>query len=209
MPPGVFISLEGIDGAGKSSQVRLLAEWLRQQGRTVVACADPGGTAVGATLRSILLDHRQHLTLESEALLFMASRSQLVHEIIRPALEKGQVVVSDRFLLSNVVYQGHGGGLDPDQLWKLGLFAINGLQPDLICVLDLPIDLAVTRRKGDADRFERRDSGYFNRLREGYRLEANKRQEVIKILDASQSADTVQSNIRREVQRVLDAHPGA
>lgn len=209
MAAGVFISLEGIDGAGKSSQVRALAEWLRQTGRDVLTCADPGGTTVGSSLRAILLDHRQHLTLASEAMLFMASRSQLVHEIIRPALAKGQVVISDRFLLSNVVYQGHGSGLDPEQLWQLGLFAIDGLEPDLICVLDLPLEVAMTRRKGDADRFERRDAAYYARLREGYRIEAERRPGQIAMIDASQSPETVQENIRREVQRVLEAHPRA
>lgn len=205
MPP--FIVLEGIDGAGKSSQIRLLAEWLRDLGWNVTTCADPGGTPLGATLRKILLDHRQNLTLQCEALLFMASRSQLVAEIIRPALVAGHCVISDRFLLSNVVYQGHGLGLDPAILWHLGRFAIDHLEPDLTCVLDLPIDLAVTRRKGSSDRFENRDAEYFARLRKGYRHEAEQRPDRIKLIDATVGPDQVQQLIRMEVDRVLETHP--
>src|SRR5262245_15345024 len=102
MPTGVFLSLDGLDGAGKSTQGRLLEEWLRAQGHTVVACADPGGTAVGDCIRELLF--QQEMTLTCEALLFMASRAQLTAEVIRPALAAGKIVVSDRFLLANVVY---------------------------------------------------------------------------------------------------------
>src|SRR5271168_1096942 len=113
MAHAVFLSLDGLDGTGKSTQCRLLAAWLRAQGRQVVSCADPGGTAAGDIIRSLLLEHRGELDVACEAFLFMASRAQLVSEVIRPALADGQIVVSDRFLLANVVYQGHAGGLDP------------------------------------------------------------------------------------------------
>src|SRR3954447_24627062 len=107
MTRGLFLSLDGIDGGGKSTQCRLLADWLRERGRAVVTCVDPGGTALGAEVRQIVLHHRGELAPACEAFLFMASRAQLVAEVIRPALESGQVVVCDRFLLANVVYQGH------------------------------------------------------------------------------------------------------
>src|ERR1700734_17152 len=109
MPRGPFISLDGLDGTGKSTQCRLLAEGLRRQGLTVTECADPGGTAIGDVLRDLLLHHRQEMILSCGALLFMASRAQLTAEIIRPALEAGHAVVSDRYLLANVVYQGRAG----------------------------------------------------------------------------------------------------
>src|SRR4051794_37245721 len=105
----LFISLDGLDGAGKSTQCRLLADWLRARGHVVTQCTDPGGTEIGSLLRGILLDRRRQMTLACEAYLFMASRAQLVQEIIRPALGAGQAVVSDRFLLANVVYQGYAG----------------------------------------------------------------------------------------------------
>src|SRR4051812_18910546 len=120
MAAGLFLSLDGIDGTGKSTQCRLLADWLRGRGRAVVACVDPGGTPLGQEVRQILLSGRYHPTPACEALLFMASRAQLVDEVIRPALERGEVVVSDRFLLANVVYQGHAGRLDVDLLWQVG-----------------------------------------------------------------------------------------
>src|SRR5215831_17025192 len=111
---GFFLSLDGIDGTGKSTQCRLLADWLRGRGCDVVQCADPGGTAIGDALRDILLHHRGELAPACEAFLFMASRAQLVAEVIRPALDAGRVVVCDRFLLANVVYQGYGGGLEAE-----------------------------------------------------------------------------------------------
>src|SRR5437763_989526 len=116
MARGLFVSLDGLDGTGKSTQCRLLADWLRARGREATLCADPGGTAVGDVIRTLLLEHRGEMSVTCEAFLFMASRAQLTAGVIRPALEAGQVVVSDRFILANVVYQGHAGGLDPEKL---------------------------------------------------------------------------------------------
>src|SRR5262249_40966007 len=115
MSRGIFISLDGIDGTGKSTQCRLLADFLRGIGWALTECSDPGGTAIGDILRDLLLSHRHDLALPCEAMLFMASRAQLVAEVIRPALEAGHAVVCDRFTLANVVYQGHAGGLDPQR----------------------------------------------------------------------------------------------
>jgi dTMP kinase len=200
---GLFISLDGLDGAGKSTQCRLLAEWLRARGHVVVACADPGGTRVGRHIRQLLLNYDMDLTCE--ALLFMASRAQLVAEVIRPALENGQWVVCDRFLLANVVYQGHAGGLDPERLWTLGRFATGGLEPDLTVVLDLPLDQAITRRTRPADRVEGRASDYQERVRAGFLAEARRRPERIHVVDADQPIEVVQHLIQQEVARVLAA----
>jgi dTMP kinase len=195
MPPP-FISLDGLDGAGKSTHCRLLAQWLRGQGRDVVTCADPGGTEIGDVLRSLLLQHRGHMTLPCEALLFMASRAQLVAEVIRPALDAGKAVICDRFLLANVVYQGHAGGLDAATLWDIGLLATGGLEPDVTFVLDLPLDVAQSRRKADADRMERRDAAYFARVRAGFLAEAKRRPERIRVIDATQPVDAIQASLR-------------
>jgi dTMP kinase len=119
MTRGLFLSLDGLDGTGKSTQCRLLADWLRERGRTVVTSVDPGGTPVGDRLRQLIFHPEQALNVTCEALLFMASRAQLVNDVIRPALTAGSDVVTDRFLLANVVYQGHAGGLDPDELWQV------------------------------------------------------------------------------------------
>jgi dTMP kinase len=196
MPHAPFISLDGLDGAGKSTQCRLLADWLRMRGFDVVQCADPGGTPIGDVLRKLLLEHRGHITLQCEALLFMASRAQLVAEVIRPALESRKAVICDRFLLANVVYQGHAGGIDPQKLWDLGLLATGGLEPEITFVLDLPLDIAQARRKETADRMERRDTAYFAKVREGFLAEARRRPERIRIVDATLPPDAVQRALR-------------
>jgi dTMP kinase len=206
---GLFLSLDGIDGCGKSTQSRLLSDWLRSRGHAVTICADPGGTPLGDQLRSILLQQKQALALPAEALLFMASRAQLVADVIRPALERGDDVVSDRFLLANVVYQGYGGGLDPRQLWEAGRLSTGGLQPDLTFVLDLPVALARTRRNRPPDSMEGRDDAYHQRVRDGFLTEARKKPDTIIVLDAAQPVEVVQERIVQEVQRVLEARPGA
>ncbi|HEY3789845.1 MAG TPA: dTMP kinase, partial [Urbifossiella sp.] len=127
MPRPAFISLDGLDGTGKSTQCRLLAEWLAEQKIPAITCTDPGGTPLGQELRKILLFGREHaIATATEAMLFMASRAQLVADVIRPALDRGECVVSDRFTLANVVYQGHAGGMRPDDLWKVGAVAAGG-----------------------------------------------------------------------------------
>jgi dTMP kinase len=205
MARGLFVALDGLDGTGKSTQCRLLADWLRRQGHLVTECADPGGTAIGDVIRGMLLDHVGEMALPCEALLFMASRAQLSAEIIRPALEAGQFVVSDRYLLANVVYQGHAGGIDPDLLWDLGRFATGGVEPDLTLVLDLPIEIAVSRRAGPADRVERRDAAYQARVRAGFLSEARRRPNSIRVVAADQPIASVHERICEEVTSVLAA----
>jgi dTMP kinase len=202
MPRPLFISLDGLDGTGKSTQCRLLADWLRKQGQEVVECADPGGTAVGDAIRDILLGQRHSsqsnfsMSLPCEALLFMASRAQLTAEVIRPALAAGRGIVADRYLLANVVYQGHAGGLDPDQLWEIGRIATGGLLPDLTLVLDLPVEVALSRRAGPTDRVESRDLAYHTRVREGFLAEARRHSDIIQVVDASQPIQKVHERIR-------------
>src|SRR5262249_50056719 len=145
-----------------------LADWLRARGLVVTMCADPGGTSVGDVIRGLLLERGRQMALPCEALLFMASRAQLVAEVIRPALAAGNAVVADRYLLANIVYQGYAGGLDPDELRRIGRFATGGLEPDLTVVLDLPPDVARSRRISPPDRVENRDDAYHVRVREGF-----------------------------------------
>jgi dTMP kinase len=199
----LFISLDGIDGTGKSTQCRLLVDCLLSRGLAVVSCVDPGGTPLGQSLREILLHHRQEMSSLTEALLFMASRAQLVASVIRPALEAGQVVVSDRYLLANVVYQGHGRGLDVEQLWQVGRFAAGNLEPNLTLVLDLPVEAALRRRERPADRIESRDQAEQERVRQGFLTEARRRPERIRVIDARGSLAEVQLQIQKEVASVL------
>jgi len=205
MTHGPFISLDGLDGTGKSTQCRLLADWLRERGFRVVVCADPGGTVIGDVLRDLLLHRRHEMALPCEAFLFMASRAQLTAEVIRPALDAGQAVVADRYLLANVVYQGHAGGLDPQKLWDIGRLATGGLEPDLALVLDLPLELAQSRRTGVPDRMESRADEFHARVREGFLAEARRRPERIQVVDANRPIQAVHEIICKLVNSRLPA----
>lgn len=199
-----FIVLDGLDGTGKSTQCRLLIEWLHSKNIMAINTRDPGGTPLGERLRSILLDLKQDdVSLKTETMMFMASRAELVEKIMRPSLENGVVVISDRFLLANVVYQGHAGGLDPDELWRIGHFTTSGIEPDLTFVLDLPIEAAAARRGRNPDRMEMRDRAYQQRVRDGFLLEARDRPESIHVIDASASADEIQHLLRFWVAGLL------
>ena len=151
MSQSLFLSVDGVDGTGKSTQIQLLVKWLEEQGRKVVTCRDPGTTQIGEQLRALVLgqtDQETQIGARSEALIYMAARAQLVEEIIRPALAGGQVVVADRFVLATVVYQGHGLQLGADELWVVGDFATDNLLPDKTIVLDLDVAAAAARRTG-------------------------------------------------------------
>ncbi|HVK16976.1 MAG TPA: dTMP kinase [Fimbriiglobus sp.] len=206
----LFLSLDGLDGTGKSTQTRLLVDRLRGADVTVTACADPGGTPLGAKVRELLLHGRAtRIDPRAEAALFMASRAQLVDEVIRPALVRGEVVVCDRFLLSTVVYQGHGridaGRLGPDVLWDVGTTFTDGLLPDLTLVFDLPPDEAVRRRGRSPDRMESRDGDYFRSVRQGFLAEARRLADTHVILDASPPTDTVHTAVWAAVSPLLRA----
>jgi dTMP kinase len=209
MATPLFLSLDGIDGTGKSTQCRLLADWLRARDLSVTQCTDPGGTAIGSVLRELVLRHRGDMTTACEAFLFMASRSQLVAEVIRPALDSGNVVVSDRYLLANVVYQGHAGGLDVDQLWQMGRLATGGLMPDLTIVLDLPLDVAVSRRGREPDRMENKTRTFHEKVRAGFLAEARRQPDRIRIVDATPAVEIVHEQICKEVEHVLAARARA
>ena len=196
-PTGVFISLDGLDGTGKSTQCRLLVDWLRGCGLPVTPAVDPGGTAFGAKVRELLLHGRDEpFGPRAEAMLFMASRAELVDRVIRPALDRGEIVVSDRFLLANVVYQGHAGGLPVDDLWAVGEFVTGGIEPDLTLVFDLPVDQVVSRLTGPADRIESRGDDYRGRVRAGFLTEAGRRPDRIIVVDASPPVGEVHQTVR-------------
>lgn len=197
---GRFIVLEGIDGAGKSSQIDPLTGWLRSRGLSVRTCRDPGATAAGDAIRAILLDRREiQLVPTSEMLLYQAARAQLVHEVIGPALARGEWVVSDRFLLANIVYQGHAGGLDPDLIRRVGDVATGGLAPDLVLLLDVDLGTATRRLARPLDRLESRGDEYRGRLRDGYLAEAARDPARIAVVDATAGPDTVAERVRTAV----------
>jgi dTMP kinase len=218
--PGFFLVLDGPDGGGKTTQVALVADWLRERGLDVVTCREPGGTALGNRLRAIVTDRDTvPISIRAEMLLFMASRAQMVEEVIRPALEAGHVVVCDRFLLATIVYQGHAGGLDPAEIAAVGRVATGGLLPDLTIVLDVAPETARGRVGAARDRIEDRPASYHERVRKGY-IEAATTEPrsgglsslypaPIVLVDATASRDAVFEAIQSEVGRVLAFDPRA
>lgn len=209
---GLFVVLDGPDGGGKTTQVARLADWLRERSHTVVTCRDPGGTPLGDRLRAILLDRGTvDLSMRAEMLLYMASRAQLVSQVIRPALDAGSIVISDRFLLANIVYQGYAGGLDVEEVGRVGLTATGGLLPDLTIVLDVPPDVARARVGPARDRIEDRPDDFHAKVREGFRRAVQDGRAArcpyypshLSIVDASADPDTVSARIRSEVERAL------
>jgi dTMP kinase len=203
MPPATprFIVLEGIDGAGKSSQIEPLVAWLRGRGLGVTTCRDPGATPTGDAVRAILLDrHDLHLAPTAEMLLYMAARAQLVAEVIRPSLARGEWVVSDRYLPANVVYQGHAGGLDPETIRRVGAVATGGVEPDLVLLLDVDLETAARRIARPLDKLENRGDAFRARLRAGYLAEASRQPDRIAVVDATGSPADVQANVRQAIE---------
>ena len=200
----MFICFDGIDGTGKSTQIELMTEWLAQQGYESITCRDPGSTSVGEQLREIVLQgHDLAIHRSTEMLLYMTARSQLVQEVIKPALDSGKVVVSDRFLLANVVYQGHAGGLDPESIWQVGQVATSGILPDITIVLDLDVHTAASRINRELDRIESQGLEYMDQVRNGFLLEASRSPETIKVIDAADSPERIHEKIIEAVQAVL------
>jgi dTMP kinase len=201
--PPLFFSFDGIDGVGKSTQIERFVAWLREQGRDVVTCRDPGSTPLGEAVRDILL-HREEipLALRAEMLLYMAARAQLVADVITPALASGKTIVSDRYLLANVVYQGHAGGLDVEEVWRVGRVATAGIEPNLTFVLDMDPDAAAQRLTGTADRLEKRGDAYRRKLRAGFWAESQRDARIV-LVDAGGSIDAVAAEIQSHASPLL------
>jgi dTMP kinase len=195
----MFFSFDGIDGTGKSTQMRFFCDMLRAHGLSVVMCRDPGSTALSEQIRGIVLSSDSSLSIgrRSEMLLYMAARAQLVDELIRPALEGGKVVVCDRYLMANIVYQGHAGGLDPDKVREVGRVATAGILPDCVFLLDMAPEAAAARLNRPLDRMESQGLEYSRKLRDGFLIEASRPENHAHVIDADQSVEFVQSEIRR------------
>ena len=198
----MFFSFDGIDGAGKSTQINLLADWLRAGGKDVVTCRDPGSTELGEKLRGLLLEHHgTAIHRRSEMLMYMAARAQLVEEVIRPALAAGKSVISDRYLLANVVYQAHAGGLSPEDVWQVGLVTVAGIMPRLTFVLDLPVAAAAARFNRAPDRMEAQGLEYMEKVRQGFLLEARLQPAEIMVIDAQAATEVVHRNVISAVEK--------
>jgi dTMP kinase len=203
---GLFISFEGIDGVGKSTQADLLETWLSEQGKTVVRTLEPGGTDVGVEIRKILLHHKGDLAPRAEAALFAADRAHHVASKIRPALERGEIVITDRYFDSSVAYQGAGRDLSRTEVRDLSLWAVGGLLPQLTVLLDLPAEDARSRRNTsgtEPDRLEREKTEFFETVRSAYLDLAKSEPERFLVVDASVSVEEMQSQIRARVAGLI------
>ena len=202
---GLFITVEGGDGSGKSTQSALLADWLEQQGRTVVLSREPGGTELGLELRDIVLHRRGHISPRAEALLYAADRAQHIATKIRPALERGEVVLQDRYFDSSVAYQGAGRVLDPTEVRNLSLWATEGLLPDLTILLDLDEELGRDRLKVRTkyDRLEDEKQDFHARVRAAYLELAAAEPERFLVLSATDSVEELAQAIRARVAPLL------
>jgi len=203
---GLFISFEGIEGTGKSTQARLLRDWLEGQGREAVLTREPGGTEIGKAIRQVLLS-REHDAMDpvAELLLYAADRRQHVREIIKPALDAGLVVITDRFSDSTMAYQGHARGLDIELLESLDEAATGGLKPGLTLLLDLDVreGLSRNREANKVDRFELEEVEFHEAVREGFLRIQRSAPERVKVIDASASVDEVHAKVIEAVKQVL------
>ncbi len=200
MSRGYFVSFEGSEGCGKSSQVRLLIERLGREGREVVRVREPGGTPLGERIRE-LLQHApegEAMCPETELLLFNASRAQLVRQVVEPALAEGRWVVADRFFDSTTVYQGMGRGLDPGAVADIIRIAVGPTRPDLTIILDVTLEQAQQRmrqRAASRDRFERESAEFFTRVRQGFLQLADREPDRVRVVDSSASVEQVHQRI--------------
>jgi dTMP kinase len=202
---GLFITFEGLDGCGKSTQMELLAETLRERGYVVLLTREPGGTPLGEAVRDLLLDPRYHgMSARAEALLYAAARAHLVEQVIRPALQDGQVVLCDRYLDSSLAYQGYGRSLGTDDIVTLNVWATECLFPDLTLLLDLDDSLRSTRLAAVPDRLEAEDDEFHWRVAEGYRLLANLHPHRIRKIDADGTEAEVQARVRAAIEEELE-----
>lgn len=201
---GKFITFEGSEGSGKSTQIRLLKGYLTRKGKKVLVLREPGGVKISEAIRNILLDVRnKSMTDLCETLLYMAARAQIVEEVLVPALKKGTVVLCDRFLDSTTAYQGYGNGVDRGLIRDLGKLVTQKISPDLTFLFDLPVKKGLGRRTRARDRIEHRSLPYHNRVRNGYLAIARKEPRRVKVLDAEGSREEIQREIRRYVDRLL------
>lgn len=207
MANGFFISLEGGEGAGKSTQNRRIVEWLKEQGKTVVETREPGGTLVSEQIRQVLLDTRNAgLNATAELLLLFAARSQLVEEVILPALAEGKVVVCDRFADASYAYQGGGRQLGAETVAMVEQLVLRDLQPDLTLLFDIPVDTGMKRvaGRGEADRFEVESLRFFERVRNAYLERAAANPQRFRVIDASLD----ERQVWQQVRRILEAGMG-
>lgn len=201
---GALITVEGIEGSGKTTQCRLLAEWLTAQGYRVRQTSEPDGTGLGEAVRAFFAKEGIAPTPLAEVFLFLAARQQHVAEVIRPALERSEVVLSDRYADATLAYQGYGRGVDRHTIRELNTLATGGLQPDLTLLLDLRAEDGIRRLAGRSlDAFERMELAFHERVRQGYREIAREEKERVVLLRADQAVEALQAEVRAAVEELF------
>lgn len=196
---GQLIVFEGLDFTGKTTQVRLLADRLHKAGLRVTATREPGGTSLGEGVREVILANENTKLLPlSELLLFITCRAQLSSEVIEPALASGHIVISSRFRLSSLAYQGYGRGIDLDLIRRLNEIATSGRQPNITFLIDLPAEVALARKRGEGDRIEQEDLAFYRRVRDGY-LELTRADPHVRIIDGTLSIEKIAEQAARHL----------
>lgn len=204
MEQGTFLTFEGIEGSGKSTQAALLKDFLEERGLDVLVTREPGGSPIGEQIRSILLDpDNRGMVPLAELLLYEASRCQHVEAVIRPALEDGKTVICDRFFDASTAYQGYARGLGIEMVEELNLVATGGRKPDLTVVLDLPVDIGLKRLGRSLDRIESEAVEFHERVRQGYLRIADGEPDRVKVVNATGSVDDTFSYVKHLVEKLI------
>jgi dTMP kinase len=203
---GIFISFEGPDGAGKSTQLRLIKEYLEKKGFDVLVTREPGGTQISEKIRKVILDpENKEMSSVCEALLYAAARAQLVNEVIIPALESGRIVIADRFVDSSLVYQGFARGLGEDMIENINRYAIQGQEPDVTFLITLPPEVGLSRKNkaGKLDRLEQENILFHKKVLEGYNNIKGRYSRIVSI-DGTLGIDEIHGNIREKIDSILN-----
>ena len=200
---GLFITFEGADGCGKTTQLNLLKDFLEKEGYEVIVTREPGAKGLGEKLREILLHYDGEVSNRCESFLFLADRAQHIDMIITPAIEEGKIVLCDRHTDSTVAYQGYGRCLDLEQINNLNNIATAGVKPDLTYVFDIDIETSMTRVGKDKDRMESAGADFFNRVRQGYLEIAKQEPQRVKVIDATKSINEVFENVKKYIKTYL------
>lgn len=204
---GKFISIEGIEGAGKSTQLAFLESYLKQQGKNVVITREPGGTKLGEQIRELLLVPREDgMAVDTELLLMFAARAEHIEQVIKPAIQRGDWVISDRFVDATFAYQGGGRGIVENRIEEISAWTLNGLQTDITFLFDLPVEIGqerVVKRNGDIDRFEQEKADFFQKIRSSYLQRAQHEPNRIRVIDASKSINDIQTQLSTTLATLL------
>ncbi len=204
MQKGLFITFEGADGCGKSTQMKLLTDYLIKKGYDVITTREPGGKGLGEKIREILLNYDGEVSNRCESFLFLADRAQNIDITVKPAVSQGKIVLCDRHTDSSVAYQGYGRGLDIEEINALNNLATSGLKPDLTFVFDVDIETSMKRVGTEKDRMESSGTEFFNKVRRGYLEIAKQEPERVKVIDSTKSIEDVFSDVCEQVNQKLN-----